>query len=351
MKKKLAFILALALSAGSMTAFADEEIEVNGKYVAGTSAGTIIAVDVTWDDMTFTYTDGDKTWNPDTHEYDTTEGSWGEEVTDAVRSITVTNHSNAQIKALYSFKSDVAGLEHMIYKKVFLLDNAEGTEPENAPQFVNYFGIYGGGIDSDQKLGTFTVTIAEHKAYEVDSEGYTMAASFEELETLLNKGGKIKFANDIDMGSDGWYELTKDVDIDLNGYTLKGELSNEGANCKIKNGKITTHMAVLITNGGTTDVKNCELIAYDSTAVSVSGGTVTLTDCKMVREESVPAIHVENTGTLILKGNSVVSGKEALWGGTTVIGAGTYDFDPTNYVDENSFTIAKDGENWVVTAK
>lgn len=351
MKKKLAFILALALSAGSMTAFADEEIEVNGKYVAGTSAGTIIAVDVTWEDMTFTYTDGDKTWNPDTHKYDTTEGSWGEEPTDAVRSITVTNHSNAQIKALYSFKSDVAGLEHMIYKKVFLLDNAEGTEPENAPQFVNYFGIYGGGIESDQKLGTFTVTIAEHKAYEVDSEGYTMAASFEELETLLNKGGKIKFANDIDMGSDGWYEVTKDVDIDLNGYTLKGELSNEGANCKIKNGKITTHMAVLITNGGTTDVKNCELIAYDSTAVSVSGGTVTLTDCKMVREKSVPAIHVENTGTLILKGNSVVSGKEALWGGTTVIGAGTYDFDPTNYVDENSFTIAKDGENWVVTAK
>lgn len=71
----------------------------------------------------------------------------------------------------------------------------------------------------------------------------------------------------------------------------------------------------------------------------------------MVREDRTPAIVVENTGTLILKGNSVVSGKAALWGGTTVIGAGTYDFDPTNYVDENSFTIAKDGENWVVTAK
>ena len=44
MKKKLAFILALALSAGSMTAFADEEIEVKGKYIAGTSAGTIIEI-------------------------------------------------------------------------------------------------------------------------------------------------------------------------------------------------------------------------------------------------------------------------------------------------------------------
>ncbi len=351
MKKKLAFILALALSAGSMTAFADEEIEVKGKYVAGTSAGTIIAVDVTWEDMTFTYTDGDKTWNPDTHEYDTTEGSWGKEVTDAVRSITVTNHSNAQIKALYSFKSDVAGLEHMIYKNVFLLDNAEGTEPENAPQFVNYLGIYGGSIDSDQKLGTLTVTIAEHKAYEVDSEGYTMAATFEELETLLDRGGKIKFANNIEIPNREVCELTKDVDIDLNGHTLKGGLVNDGFDCKIKNGKINTHRTPLDSNGGTTDVKNCELISSESCAVNVSGGTVTLTDCKMVREDRTPAIVVENTGTLILKGNSVVSGKAALWGGTTVIGAGTYDFDPTNYVDENSFTIAKDGENWVVTAK
>ena len=59
MKKKLAFILALALSAGSMTAFADEEIEVNGKYVAGTSAGTIIAVDVTWDVSICSYLSGD----------------------------------------------------------------------------------------------------------------------------------------------------------------------------------------------------------------------------------------------------------------------------------------------------
>lgn len=351
MKRKLAFILALALSAGSITAFADEEIEVNGKYIAGSNGGTIIAVDVTWDDMTFTYTDGDKTWNPDTHEYDTTEGSWGEEITDAVRSITVTNHSNAQIKALYSFKSDVAGLEHMIYKKVFLLDNAEGTEPENAPQFVNYFGIYGGSIDSDQKLGTLTVTIAEHKAYEVDSEGYTMAATFEELETLLDRGGKIKLANDIDMGSDGSYDLTKDVDIDLNGYTLDGGLMNEGVDCKIKNGKIDTHITPLDSNGGTTDVKNCELISSDGSAARVNNGTVTLTDCKMVRTSGTPAIINKSNGTLILKGNSVVSGKEALWGGTTVIGAGTYDFDPTNYVDENSFTIAKDGENWVVTAK
>ena len=351
MKKKLAFILALALSAGSITAFADEEIEVNGKYIAGSNGGTIIAVDVTWEDMTFTYTDGDKTWNPDTHEYDTTEGSWGEELTDAIRSISVTNHSNAQIKALYSFKSDVAGLEHMIYKNVILLDNAEGTEPENAPQFVNYFGIYGGGIDSDQKLGTFTVTIAEHKAYEVDSEGYTMAATFEELETLLDRGGKIKFANDIEIPNGEVCELTKDVDIDLNGHTLKGGLVNDGFDCKIKNGKINTGRTPLDSNGGTTDVKNCELTTNGSTAVSVSGGTVTLTDCKMIRTSGIPAIHVENTGTLILKGNSVVSGKEALWGGTTVIGAGTYDFDPTNYVDEYSFTIAKDGENWVVTAK
>lgn len=351
MKKKLAFILALALSAGSITAFADEEIEVNGKYIAGSNGGTIIAVDVTWEDMTFTYTDGDKTWNPDTHEYDTTKGSWGKSAPEIERAIFVTNHSNAQIKTTYSFKSDIAGLKPLIHDNVALIDTAEGTEPENAPHFVNYFGIYGGSIDSDQKLGTLTVTIAEHKAYEVDSEGYTMVTTFEELKTMLDKGGKIKLANDISMDGYNEYELTKDVNIDLNGNTLKMGFMNKGVYCKIKNGKINTHRTPLDSNGGTTDVKNCELISSESCAVNVIGGTVTLTDCKMVRTSKTPAIVIENTGTLILKGNSVVSGKATLWGGTTVIGAGTYDFDPTYYVDENSFTIAKDGENWVVTAK
>lgn len=60
MKKTIAIIMALALSAGSITAFADEEIDVNGKYVAGNNGGTVYRYDITWDDMTFTYTDGDK---------------------------------------------------------------------------------------------------------------------------------------------------------------------------------------------------------------------------------------------------------------------------------------------------
>ncbi len=351
MKRKLAFILALALSAGSITAFADEEIEVNGKYVAGSSGGTIIAVDVTWEDMTFTYTDGDKTWNPDTHEYETTKGSWGKSVPETERAIFVTNHSNAQIKTTYSFKSDIAGLKHLIHDNVALIDTAEGTEPENAPRFVNYLGIYGGSIDSDQKLGTLTVTIAEHKAYEVDSEGYTMVTTFEELKTMLDKGGKIKLANDISMDGYNEYELTKDVNIDLNRNTLKMGFMNKDVYCKIKNGKINTFLSALVSNGGTTNIENCEMFSNGNTNVRVNAGTVTLTDCKIENTGNTLAIINESNGTLILKGNSVVSGKVGFWGAKAVVGAGTYDFDPTNYVDENSFTIAKDGENWVVTAK
>lgn len=93
MKKTIAIIMALALSAGSITAFADEEIDVNGKYVAGNNGGTVYRYDITWDDMTFTYTDGDKEWNPDTHKYDSTEGKWSADT----KTIAVTNHSNTDI--------------------------------------------------------------------------------------------------------------------------------------------------------------------------------------------------------------------------------------------------------------
>ncbi len=155
MKKKLAFILALALSAGSITAFADEEIEVKGKYVAGTSAGTIIAVDVTWEDMTFTYTDGDKTWNPDTHEYDSTEGKWSADT----KTIAVTNHSNTDIAVEPEFSSAVDGLSGKFDKDGFSLVSAEGTAVENAPSDSIEFSVSGAGISADGKIGTITINI------------------------------------------------------------------------------------------------------------------------------------------------------------------------------------------------
>ncbi len=155
MKKTIAIIMALALSAGSMTAFADEEIEVNGKYVAGSSAGFVYKADITWDEMEFTYTDGDKAWNPDTHKYDSTEGKWSADT----KTITVTNHSNSGLTVIPEFSSAVDGLSGKFDKEKFDLASAVGTAVEDAPSDSVEFGVSGTGISADGKLGTITINI------------------------------------------------------------------------------------------------------------------------------------------------------------------------------------------------
>lgn len=155
MKKTIAIIMALALSAGSITAFADEEIDVNGKYVAGNNGGTVYRYDITWDDMTFTYTDGDKEWNPDTHKYDSTEGKWSADT----KTITVTNHSNAEIAVEPEFSSAVDGLSGKFDKDGFVLVSAEGTAVENAPSDSIEFSVSGAGISADGKIGTISINI------------------------------------------------------------------------------------------------------------------------------------------------------------------------------------------------
>ena len=90
MKKILSGILALSLVATmAVPAFAADNtdtndgtdgtnITVNGTYQAGAPADDVISVDLVWDDMTFTYTEGEKgDWFPGWHEYyNGTYGTW-----------------------------------------------------------------------------------------------------------------------------------------------------------------------------------------------------------------------------------------------------------------------------------
>lgn len=99
MKKIVAMILALALVMSlSVTAFASDlggSKDVTAKYEKTENEETIYAVDIAWGDLSFTYSENtEKTWNPNTHTYDTvTEGEWDK--TEAA--IKVTNHSNAAV--------------------------------------------------------------------------------------------------------------------------------------------------------------------------------------------------------------------------------------------------------------
>ena len=135
--------------------------DVKGTYQAG-SSGAVYSVDIAWTDMNFTYTGaGEGTWNPETHQYSgSSEGAW----TASDDSITVTNHSNAAVKATAKFEAD-SGYE----TTTMTFDNngatvatAVGTEVASAPSAT--ITVTPGGTLAESanggKIGTITVSIA-----------------------------------------------------------------------------------------------------------------------------------------------------------------------------------------------
>ena len=100
----LIMVLAMSVSAfaGSVTVKEtlpndDTEIPVGITFVDGKKTTTIYNVEITWEELTFTFTNGDeKVWNPERHTYsDTTADGWSE-----AKTITVNNHSNAEVYAI-----------------------------------------------------------------------------------------------------------------------------------------------------------------------------------------------------------------------------------------------------------
>ena len=113
MKKLIATALALTMTLSlSTTALAAGKvdgagvgsqvpIDVTAKYNDGAKEPTVYSVDLTWEDMTFTYNEsGTRIWDPDTHTYtDTTSAGW-DKVTAAV---TATNHSNTKVTVSFTY--------------------------------------------------------------------------------------------------------------------------------------------------------------------------------------------------------------------------------------------------------
>lgn len=104
MKKLLRVVSALALlGALSISAFAanSREIDVNARYKTVSTAPASYSVDLQWTDTTFTYTkENTHIWNASDHSYDTRSSS-GWDKTRA--SITVTNHSNVDVRVVISY--------------------------------------------------------------------------------------------------------------------------------------------------------------------------------------------------------------------------------------------------------
>ena len=142
--KKLVSMLAVAALTCTMgtTAFAADQdgvstgsypADVKGTYQAGISGDVVYSVDIAWTDMSFIYTGaGEGTWDPETHQYSgSSEGGW----TASNDSITVTNHSNAAVKATASYQAET-GYESTTMtfgNNGATVATAVGTEVASAP--------------------------------------------------------------------------------------------------------------------------------------------------------------------------------------------------------------------------
>lgn len=314
----MAFALVATLSTAAFAAAADDadikkDIGVNAKYVEDIKTSKTISVDVVWGEMEFTYSvNGTKTWNAKTHEYDIdTKCEWSAKGND----ISVTNHSNAAIDVDLTYQplDEYSVVKGTFTNDEFTIPTAEGKAVNDESLTVSTALTLSGELSSDvttlTKVGNVAVNIAE-ASENADTDVKTVS-SYNDLVSAVAAGGKIKLDDDITLKSRINCKKNTVIELDLNGHTITGQIMNNGADCTIKNGTLTNEDAnksVVINNTGT---------------VNISGTTnISSTIYKNPNSKYLP--HVL---------------------------AGTYNFDPTDFVDSEKFTITQSGENWIVAEK
>lgn len=177
MKKKTALVLTLAMvfSLAPLSAYADmittgggtASHDVTATYRADSSGGAggkVYSVDIAWGDMAFTYTAAAGTWDPANHTYTGAEGGVWTVDKDGGNTITVTNHSNTDVTAAFSYvaASGFEGISGSFDKESLALKTAVGTEVANAPSgtaALTLNGALGSTTADNTKIGTITVTL------------------------------------------------------------------------------------------------------------------------------------------------------------------------------------------------
>lgn len=370
MKKVLTGIMTLSLVASmSIPTFAVTNdgtagtvIDVNGSFTAAADPSIVVSADVTWDELSFTYQDGDKHWDAEKHIDVADEGAW--ETTK--KNITVTNHSNTSIKASFEFAADVDGLNGSFDKTEFDLASAEDTTTENAPTDTTAFGISGSAITKDQKIGTITVKI---------TSDITPAGSVEDLRSVFENGGKAQLSSNLN-GTDERLTLSsgKELEFDLNRKTLSVESirlsKDDSETLTLRNGTITGYVGLdgngekhLIVDNCTLDrlgdnnnnddsdvtLRNCVITkdCFTSSSSSwtfeginkISGKMTAKTNITISGDFTLGTLEVPTlmtgTPTFNLSGNIRI-GEFSFDNGwrdnaKIICGVGTYNFDPSEY--------------------
>lgn len=175
MKKLIATALALTMTLSlSTTALAggnvngaglgSQDINVTAKYNDGVTEPTVYSVDLTWEDMTFTYNkSGTRIWDPDTHTYtDTTSDGWDKDTA----AVTATNHSNTKVTVSFTYTPQGnTGVNASMSKPSFILAAGVENYPDDAATNSSLLTINGnskpnGSVTAEGvTIGTITVTI------------------------------------------------------------------------------------------------------------------------------------------------------------------------------------------------
>lgn len=393
MKKLLAFVLAVGLAVSTnVTAFAEDaattetndstqntEIAVNGSYQAATPAGSSISVDVVWEDMSFTYTgESQGAWDPKTHQYgDTIPAHWAwSKATEGktAPNITLTNHSDTGVKATFKFDGKVDGLNgtfanadgSALTDNALTLPTALETDPAEAPSAATAFSVDGSGIDSNQQLGSITVTVAKDGTTggDEDESGATLVSGADTLTQAISEGkNSIKLTENLQLSADldlAYYSGTIDLNdkkLNLSSYCAT---TSESSNVTINNGTIESASegcALAVNDKASVTVNNCTIITTNADALGavMMMGNATLNNCT-INSSGKYGLHVVTGGHLTLSGKTTVTAESAAvvlsdskYATITCL-AGTYNFDPTAYVDTSKYTITNDGNStWTVT--
>lgn len=167
----LALTFLLIFSLVTVTAFAEPTINtqngtatkaVTASYSAGAGGGTVYSVDIKWDSMAFTYSEGaSPTWNPATHTYSSGgTGDWSHNG----NKITVTNHSNTKVTAnlTYTPEAGYNGITGNFDKTEMDLATAVDTPVASAPTdtaALTLSGTLASTLTDPTTVGTITVTI------------------------------------------------------------------------------------------------------------------------------------------------------------------------------------------------
>lgn len=170
MKKIIAATLALTLSMsmGNLVyAVEDKSANIKATYQAGKeNTDTVYSVDVKWGNLEYTYSSGvTKSWNPTTLTYEETSGTSSWTCQEGADQITVTNNSNADIKASLAYAGTESNITGTFSNSKIGLKSAEGTSVEESPSETTTLSLKGALSDTTaqkKEIGNVTVTISDY---------------------------------------------------------------------------------------------------------------------------------------------------------------------------------------------